>query len=636
MKKIKEALLIIIFPAICIILSYIAYDFWTLTRKPVNHLPVMKAISRPFCVVGPVIPHENLAQRKFVVFEGKEINEKEFTRVLILDIKGDGIEICGVRNIKKCRNWMPGNSFDFNNDGIREKTPLIGEDDAILLYRPQKNNDLPKNGADVIGTYFVHKNLDAGKGAFSILRNLANGKDYLEKDDNIFKKFRLWTYGEKRNLSTLKALADIGVEKISLVPNQQKNFDKAGNILGDNSVVEFSDGRKTKLWEVWLKNDLMIRNITKTKLNEKTIGIPDINGYAGVPSLRDKIENSSNGELGDLVRRYLREPNFMVREALLLDILYKWSGVFEANPMSRISEDGINYIGDARKLMVLEKFIGRTYIGTHSGKEETPNPHKQSVAYVLQGFREYANYLRRELDRVRVLASWWGTVKVHRYHRQKKWDIDLNALKDEIKKYAAKHETYQTKLLLTSFYEILNSEDKKGFSFFKYKTVDGIIKKIKGLGLVYPKIDLKDFGEMVIKGTVRGDILFGRKNDDNIFIGAEGDDSLNGGAAEDIYIYGLNDGIDVITEIGGYDKIMFLANIDPERIVFEMEDSDFLIKINGNSCQAIRIKDYAAGRNKQIEELVFADGRKSHLSEIYLDLSSKKSSLPMSKRYLKI
>lgn len=636
MKKIKDALLLIIFPAICIILLYIAYDFWTLTRKPVNHPPVIKAISRPLCVVGPIIPHEKLARRKFVVFEGNEINEKEFTRVLILDIKGDGIEICGVQNIKKCKNWMPGNLFDFNNDGIREKTPLIGEDDVILLYRSQKNDDLPKNGADVIGTYFVHKNLDAGNGAFALLRDLANGKDYLEKNDDLFKKIRLWAYGKKRNISALKTLADIGVEKISLVPNKQKNFDKAGNILGDNGEVVFSDGRKTKLWEVWLKNDTMTLNVTKTIFNDKKIDIPDINGYAAVPPLRDKIENSSNGELADLVRRYIREPNFMVREALLLDILYKWSGVFEANPMSRISEDGVNYIGDARKLMALEKFFGRPYIGTHSGAEETPNPHKQSVPYVLQGFREYADYLRRELDRAGVLASWWGTVKVHRYHRQKKWDIDLEALKDEIKKYAAKHETYQTKLLLTSFYEILNSEDKKGFFIFKNKTVAEIIEKIKGLGLVYPKIDLKYFGKMVVKGTVRDDNLFGRENDDNIFIGAEGSDTLHGGAAEDIYIYGLNDGIDIITETGGYDNIMFLANVDPERIVFEMDDSDLLIKINGNSCQAIRIKDYAAGRNKQIEELVFADGRKSRLSEIYSDLSSKKSSLPMSKRYLSL
>lgn len=635
MKKIKEILLTIVLPAFIIIMLYAAYDYWTLTHKPVNNLPVLKASSLPSRVVGPIIPHDKLPRRKFVVFGGKEINEKEYTRVLILDMNGDGIETCGVNEIKKCRNWLPGNSFDFNNDGFKEITPLIGEDDAILLYRPQGNDEIPQNGADVIGTYLTGMRFDISSGSFSFLRELAGGRDYLDKDDELMKKIRLWTYGKRRNIPAPMSLTDFGVERISLVPHEQKEFDKAGNILGDYAEVTFADGRQSKLQEVWLLNNPMVLNLSKIKPTEKTAGIPDVEGHGAVPSLRDKIEKSQNQTLENLVRRYLQEPDYLKREALLLDIIYQWTGVYEADPMSRISEDGVNYIGDARKLMALEKFIGRPYSGTHSGLEETPNPHHASVSYVLDAFNRYVGFLRNKLDTGGVLKDWQESVKMQWNGGKKEWDIDLAGLKEKIKSYAAKNETYQTKLLLTSFYDNLSGQKKDDNFLLDGKTIRGIVNDIKGLGNISAEIDMADFGKMVVKGTLRNETLSGAEGVNNIFIAAGGDDRINGGSGDDIYIYGLHDGIDTIAESGGYDRIMFIADIVPEKVVVELKESDLLIKVNGEAWPSLLIKDYALGNDKQVEELVFADGRKSLLPEIYQALLVSRQPLPLTEQFLK-
>ena len=635
MKKIKEILLTIVLPAFIIILFYAAYDYWTLTHKPVNHLPVLKAFALPSRVVGPVIPHDKLPRRKFVVFEGKEINEKEYTRVLILDMNGNGIETCGVKEIKKCKNWLPGNSFDFNHDGFKESTPLIGEDDAFLLYRPLGNDDMPQDGADVIGTYLTGEGFDKNNGSFALLRELSGGRDYLGKDDELMKKIRLWTYGKKRNIPAPMSLTDLGVERISLIPHEQKEFDKAGNILGDYANVIFADGHQSKLQEVWLLNNPMTRHLSQIKPTEKTAGIPDVDGHGTVMSLRDKIESSPEQTLENLVRRYQQEPNYLEREALLLDIIYQWTGVYDADPMSRISEDGVNYIGDARKLMALEKFMGRPYIGTHSGSEETPNPHHLSVPYVLDAFNRYVDFLRNRLDEDGMLKDWQQAVKMQWNNGKKEWDVDLAELKEKIKSFAAKNETYQTKLLLTSFYDNLSLQKDDNSFLLDGKTIKNIIKEITELGKISSELDMADFGKMVVKGTCRSETLSGAEGRNNIFIAGAGDDFINGGSSDDIYIYGLHDGFDTIAESGGYDQIMFIADIDPEKIVFELKESDLLIKVNGEAWPSLRIKDYALGEDKQVEELVFADGRKSLLSEVYQALLINRRPLPLTKEFLK-
>lgn len=139
---------------------------------------------------------------------------------------------------------------------------------------------------------------------------------------------------------------------------------------------------------------------------------------------------------------------------------------------------------------------------------------------------------------------------------------------------------------------------------------------------------MADCDEFVIRGTVEDDILNGKKNKDNIFIGSYRKDLLNGGQADDVYIYGLHDGGDIIIEKGGYDKIMLLGDITPEMVSFDKHQSNLIIKV-GNNGGGIMISDFGVSEDKQVEELVFADGKTVYLSEIYAKLLKTKESLSL-------
>lgn len=597
MHKLKDFLLLAVLPSIVIVLAYAGYDYWS-WQKRLETKPVLSASVFRMPVVGPVIPHDKLPRRKYVEINGKQINEKDFTRVLVLDLNGDGISVCGLKNIKKCAQWPKDNFFDFNQDGFREQTPYLGTDDVLLLYPVQKDTKDSKISGDIIGTYF-HGNRDKSLGAFDILRRLAGEKEVLRKDDDVFTKLYITRYENRLNGAALKDLSDAGVEEISLniVPNRE--ILPSENMLGDYTEVTLADGSKRKLQEVWLYNSYVVVNRTQLTENEKTKGIPDISGMGTILPLWDAVTQDESGKLENLVRKYMREPNFFVREAMLPEIIYQWAGVADVDPMSRISEDGINHIGDARKVAAVEKLIGHPFIGTHSWEEETPNPHYQSTPYVWKDFEDMVAVLRLRLDTFGVLMA----VKYSK-------DNGEETLKNEIRKFENEHGTFQTKLLMSSKCNVFSVAGK-----------------------ISPQLNLADCDEFVIRGTVEDDILNGKKNKDNIFIGSYRNDLLNGGKADDVYIYGLHDGGDIIVEKGGYDKIMLLGDITPEMVSFDKLRLSLIIKVGTNG-GGIMINDFGKSEENQVEELVFADGKTVSLPEIYNRLLKTESFLPVLPEFL--
>ena len=92
-----------------------------------------------------------LPRRHFIeMSNGKEVLEDEFTKVLVLDVRGDGVSFCGLSSVQKCFRRQ---FFDFDQDDIAEQMPLLGKDDVILAWN--ETSDTLKNGVHVIGTYFA-------------------------------------------------------------------------------------------------------------------------------------------------------------------------------------------------------------------------------------------------------------------------------------------------------------------------------------------------------------------------------------------------------------------------------------------------------------------------------------------------
>ena len=125
-----------------------------------------------------------------------------------------------------------------------------------------------------------------------------------------------------------------------------------------------------------------------------------------------------------------------------------------------------------------------------------------------------------------------------------------------------------------------------------------------------------------IYGNGGNDTLHGNNGDDTL-IGGTGNDYLYGGAGDDTYIYNLGDGLDVVSDNSGSNKIAFGTGIDLEDLTFTQSGNGLLMYLNGDKKQGILIERFFESDDYKIQELLFADGSVFSLSEtgLKLDLS---------------
>jgi Ca2+-binding RTX toxin-like protein len=108
-------------------------------------------------------------------------------------------------------------------------------------------------------------------------------------------------------------------------------------------------------------------------------------------------------------------------------------------------------------------------------------------------------------------------------------------------------------------------------------------------------------------GTDGDDSLFGRPGAD-IFAGGRGDDWLVGDAGNDIYKFNIGDGVDVIEDTKGYDKLVFGPGITQSDISLGL--GSLMLRV-GEGRDVIHIEGFDASNaasSAVIEAFQFADG----------------------------
>ena len=189
--------------------------------------------------------------------------------------------------------------------------------------------------------------------SFDILRNLSSKK-------NSLLKLSFWNFSrhdgiKKENLKNIK--------KIDIIVHPHQKKDISDNIIGDYVEAEFINGKKSRIYEVWLQNNPMVLQKSTGNYSPAVRDIPDVAGVGKLPPLQDAVDQDKSGNLAFLVRSYLHEKNAVKRLNLLNQIIYAWANVADVPLQSRTSEQGWNYIGDARKLAALEVMLNQPYQG---------------------------------------------------------------------------------------------------------------------------------------------------------------------------------------------------------------------------------------------------------------------------------
>ncbi len=617
MKKFLFLLLKIIVPVFLIVGGYILYDLYFSCFQ--NQEKIGAPLRRLSSIEQQFIFQQSqkiaqLPPRHFIeMSNGKEVLESEFTKVLVLDVLGNGISFCGLSSVQKC---LREQFFDFNQDNIAEQMPILGEDDVVLVWNEM--SDKLKNGTHVIGTYFADMPLKEQQSSFEILRYLLDKKNSLSK-------LSFWNFS-KHNRIQKENLINIKKIDLTVHPHQKKEI--SDNIIGDYIEVEFVDGKKTRIYEVWLKNNPTVLQKSTGSYNPAVMDIPDISGTGKLLALRDAADQDKSGNLAFLVRSYLHEKNAVTRLNLLNQIIYSWANVTDVPLQSRTSEYGWNYIGDARKLVTLEVMLNQPYQGTISGKEISPNPSRNAVSYLWDAYDDFYFHLQKVLDKEGVLRPLYENLSIRYNSKTKKWEINsekIEAFKKIIEVYYLQNGAFETKMLLWSFYRNWAMPQNP---FIKFYPVD----KIKSLGHIIDDIDLKNIETMVYEGTARNDNLHGKIFDDNIFLPLTGDDVLYAGKGNDIYLYRPYDGFDTIFDKGGKNYLIHVGLVN--KVTAELEDKDLLLFFNyvapqkgidvDKNMHGVRIKNYTLGKKfflkNSLLPLPLPDGRIAYVIDVLLRL----------------
>lgn len=556
----------------------------------------------------------SLKLRNFVIFEGKERNERDYERVLVLDLKGDGIKVRGTDNTY----------FDYNNDGFGEAVPSLGQDDALLYIHKAEEGRL--SGKNIISPRFAENTLGLEASSFDILRAYNEGKDKIDKTDAIANQIKLLSNSSSNMAKEILIpssqinASELGKKikaSISLDVKPYRKVDNRGNILGDYVEVELENGLKSKIQEVWLYTDTMKQGYKNPiNISPELKNFRNIKGAGSLYSLLETMEKDKSRKLKDLVVKFMNEPNYFQRKALLLQIIYHWAEVENADVKGRLSEDGKNYIGDARKIMFLEKYTGKPFRGTHTGSEETVSPHHVSAPIVLNSFNKFEEVSGTILLLDGLLKKYIEVIDLTWNKDNKKWNAEIDKVFPEIEKFYNQYGELQTKLLLNDLYLVIkylngNFDDN-------YNVVNKFIQSGKRIST----IDMKNFDHLIMSGDATAEMITG-DDENNVIFGKDGNDTLIGRLGDDVYIFGLNDGDDLVIENGGSDTIAFVADINFGNISFFEDKLDLIIKVNTGENGTIRIVNYFHDENAKVETLLFANGISVNIEDKLSDLYKK-------------
>ncbi|MEC1641053.1 calcium-binding protein, partial [Schinkia azotoformans] len=506
---------------------------------------------------------------------------------IVLDLDGDGIETVSLQN---------GIYFDLDNNGFAEKSGWIKSDDGFLVLDRDGNGEI-NGGRELFGDQTILKNGTVASSGYEALAELDDNKDgKIDNQDGKFADLRIWRDLNQDGLSSereLFGLEQLGIKSLNLAYSNVNIQDSSGNIVSRKGSFEKTDGTLASLGEyLFSRNtlDTIAREWVETPKNMESL--PDINGLGSVYSLKQAMVRDSSGELRLIVEAFSSETNVSKRNAMMDNILFKWTNSSNIDPKSR----GGNF--DARKLAVLEKFNGRSFTGTNGS-----NPISEAVPILTQAYNELVEKVYCKLLYQTHLSEVFDRVNFNWNYETNEINVNSIEVREIIEKKINSN-LVEGLVILGELSRVLKGcdlVDNTEFSNFRHYF------EIKGK-LFSDVIDTR--GENLIFGTDKNDNLLGFNTND-LLAGGAGNDRLEGGYGNDVYLFGRGSDQDTI-----YDYDSTAGNMDVIRMAEDVAPSDIIVKRNGNHLELriggtpdkLIVQNYFSHDNYQVEKIEFADG----------------------------
>ena len=561
---------------------------------------------------------------------------------LILDLDGDGVETISVEK---------GVYFDLDNNGFSEKSGWVSSDDGLLVM-DRDNNGMIDAGKELFGDQTILKDGTIAKNGFHALAEFDGNNDgKIDSSDSQYTNLRVWRDLNQDGQSLereLFGLKELGIESINLKNSSVNTQDSSGNILRNIGEYKKTDGTVGSLAEFLFTRDTsdsVVKKLEEIDVTEEIAVLPEVEGFGNVYSLRQAMARDTGKGLQKLVINFAAEKELSMRATLTEQILFKWTEVSEIDPVSR----GENF--DARKLAVIEKFMGRDFAGTGGA-----NPIVQAVPFLNQAYNKILEIVYCKL----MFQTHLKEILENNYS----WDfindraiVDLSAIGTIIEK-RLDTDFAEGITLLGEFTRVLKTcELIEEVSFMKFRqnfaykseecawAIDSASKNIiKGSGFDdsingmtgddaingmenddniagnagndslyggegYDTIS-GDYGDDVIVGGAGDDKLYGGDGND-LLDGGMGRDYLEGNAGNDTYVFGRDSGQDIICDndstAGNTDKILIGDKVTPSELSLSRIESNLVLRIIGTK-DTLTVNNYFSGDNYKVEQIEFIDG----------------------------
>lgn len=462
---------------------------------------------------------------------------------LVLDLDGDGIEVT------KLGYGADASSvhFDLNNDGFAERTGWVTGGDGLLAW-DKNNNGIIDNQSELFGDTATHAN------GFANLATLdTNSDNKITSADANWSNLRVWIDADEDGVTDtgeLHTLSSLGITQINLNSTQLNNIYINENLVSDTSTFVIN-GQTRTVSDIWFRRDgTSTRYLGDVELDEAVFFLPTLRGFGTLKDLH--IAMSEDSDLLDLVSDFVTNwstekfGNKALLDAEIKEILLTWAGVTDVNPTSR------GTFADAQELAFLEQYFGVPYDVNPSGGNQYN--HLQTLF----------DYMVQNLGAHLILQS--GLFSLYDntpYYNYLSGDVSegilstdaILAISDEADA-SPDAEDYWVALVST----LVSIKNVADFTAGEISALNDAIQE---------SLPASSWNSILVQARLSlTDTSFGTQFSD-LLTGTYLNDTLNGGAGDDVYYFESGFGQDNVYDASGNDEILFGAGITLADLRFE-------------------------------------------------------------------
>ncbi len=512
-----------------------------------------------------------------------------------------------------------GAYFDLNRDGFAEKINWVSGGNGFLAV--DKNGDGKiRNGNELFGDNTVLASGVQAKNGFEALAEFDTNKDgIVDSSDNDFAKLLVWVDANEDGISTseeLKALAEHNIRSLSLNYELKNELTESGAVLANLSTFDREDDSVGKLGELWVISELYnTKDLEPVDLPAELAGLPDIPSIGTVYSLHKAMALDSTGRLAELVRQFAVTYDDKARMEIVEQILLIMTD------SENIVSDSRGPNIDAKKLNVVERFLGKPFVGANGS-----NPNRLAAPLLLEVYNEFCEVYYSELIYQTHLKSLHSLFKYRM--DDGKASLLVEDLSDFLIDWVDSGRLSQQMLTDTArFIKYLGRHNISGFDSFR--TYFGI-RASHYLSVIDQSVGVALIGTDnadTLRSTPSKSSIYGLAGDDFLY-GDDGNNTLDGGLGKN-YLSGMNGsnnyifrkdyGINTIYDTGSDATIHFGEGINPEDIKTQVSaagSQSVEIVVAGCSGKII-INYYMTDVRTQIKWFTFADGSIRSASEFF-------------------